>query len=289
MFGTSTLGAWPVLYSVSQREAVGEHEPVVELALRPVRPPRLAGVEQRRDRVLVAVDVAGLEPHDEGDGHAFGRRRRVDLVARRRVLGVVWLERAAVVVRVEARDRSAVPGRALREVQELVGRLLVALLVRAPAWHVQGWICGPEKTGPPIGWLITNKRAAPPPRMRAVERHPADLQAAHAAVQAPPARAAERARHVPVARHEPEARRADPSGQLHAHQRVAAGHEVRAVREHLDPRRGHARLRRRRSEQHAGACGKGKSGRSRPPTGWRCTRRRFRGAQVSFPSAAHPW
>src|SRR5689334_6036866 len=24
----------------------------------------------------------------------------------------------------------------------------------AVAWHVHGWICGPEKTGPPFGWLV---------------------------------------------------------------------------------------------------------------------------------------
>jgi hypothetical protein len=24
----------------------------------------------------------------------------------------------------------------------------------AVAWHFHGWICGPEKTGPPFGWLV---------------------------------------------------------------------------------------------------------------------------------------
>ena len=23
----------------------------------------------------------------------------------------------------------------------------------APVWHTHGWTCGPEKIGPPIGWL----------------------------------------------------------------------------------------------------------------------------------------
>src|SRR4051794_34270840 len=30
----------------------------------------------------------------------------------------------------------------------------------APCWHVRGWICGPARPGPPIGWLVTHSRAA---------------------------------------------------------------------------------------------------------------------------------
>ena len=180
--------------------------------------------------------------------------------SRGRVLRVVRLEGAAVVVRVDARDRRAVPRtrpwggrRTCRTPSGCTFRPS-----RRPGTSRAG-SAGPENTGPPIGWLITNRRAALPRRMRAVSATRPTLQAAHAAVQAPRAGAAEHARHVPVPRHEPEPRAADPARQRHAHERVAAGHQVGAVRQHLDPRRGHARLRRRRSEQHARARGKGKS------------------------------
>ena len=43
----------------------------------------------------------------------------------------------------------------------------VALLVDAPEKQVQGWICGPEVTGPPIGWLRMVRRAPSPPGTRA--------------------------------------------------------------------------------------------------------------------------
>src|SRR4051812_11694533 len=33
-------------------------------------------------------------------------------------------------------------------------------LSTAVAWQVQGWICGPEKTGPPFGGLVIVSRAA---------------------------------------------------------------------------------------------------------------------------------
>ncbi len=149
-------------------------------------------------------------------------------------------------------------GRALRQVEELVGRRLVALLVPRAGLARPGWICGPAKTGPPIGWFDHEPRRTAATDARR-ERHPADPQAAHEAVQAPPPGAAERARDVPVARDEPQARGADPAGELHVDERVAAGHQVGAVREHLDPGRRQARLGRHRSQQHAGTSGKGKS------------------------------
>src|SRR5439155_17225262 len=52
-----------------------------------------------------------------------------DLVVRRRVLRVVGLERPAAAVRGRPRQRRAVGGRALRQVEELVRSRLVALLV----------------------------------------------------------------------------------------------------------------------------------------------------------------
>jgi hypothetical protein len=33
----------------------------------------------------------------------------------------------------------------------------------APAWHFQGLSCGPENTGPPIGWSVSVMRAPAPP------------------------------------------------------------------------------------------------------------------------------
>src|SRR5204862_5536223 len=102
------------------------------LLLRRGRSPRLARVEQRRDRVLVAVEVARLEPDDERHGYAVGRRGRLDLVARGWVLRIVWLERPAAAVRARAGQRRALGGRALAQIEELERRRLVALLVLGP-------------------------------------------------------------------------------------------------------------------------------------------------------------
>src|SRR4051794_650728 len=33
----------------------------------------------------------------------------------------------------------------------------------AVAWQVHGWICGPEKTGPPFGWFVIATLACRPP------------------------------------------------------------------------------------------------------------------------------
>src|SRR4051794_30684248 len=38
----------------------------------------------------------------------------------------------------------------------------------APSGQDHGWVCGPAKTGPPMGWLTSVSRAALPWRTRAV-------------------------------------------------------------------------------------------------------------------------
>ncbi len=236
-----------------------DHEPVVELPLRLLRPPALARLEERGDRVLVAVDVAGLQPHDERDRHALGGRRRVDLVGRRGVLRVVRAERAAVVVRVRPGQRGAVPRGPLREVEEPVGDALVALGV--PGAGLTGpWLdlrAGEDGAADRVIRHVQACRAAAADARR--ERHPAHPQAAHAAVQAPRAGAAQRARDVAVPGGQAQARGADAARQLDADERIAAGHEVGAVRQDLDLGRRHACLGRDRRQQSAGASGQRKS------------------------------
>ena len=90
--------------------------------------PRLVRVEERRDRVLVAVEVAGLEADDERDRDALGRGRRLDLRLGRRVLRVVGLKGAGA-VGARAGDAAAARRRALGQVEELEARRLVALRV----------------------------------------------------------------------------------------------------------------------------------------------------------------
>ena len=164
--------------------------------------------------------------------------------ARRRVLRVVGLERAAVAVRVRAGQRGAVPRRALRQVEEPVGRPAGRTWRPcAPAWQVHGWICGPAKTGPPIGWFVTYRRAALPPRMRAVSAtRPTRRPRTRPSRRRRPVRRSARVTLRCPAR-QAQARGADAARQRHADERVAAGHQVGAVRQHLDPRRGHARRR----------------------------------------------
>src|SRR5207245_468654 len=50
--------------------AVGDQQLVVPLTLRRPRCPPLAGLEERRDLVLVTILITGLDPDDEGHGHA---------------------------------------------------------------------------------------------------------------------------------------------------------------------------------------------------------------------------
>src|SRR3954451_19123481 len=68
------------------------------------------------------------------------------------------------------------PGSAFPEVGVPAGRYFSSYLgfwshfgSFAPGFlHVHGLICGPAKTGPPIGWFVTHSRAARPLRTRAV-------------------------------------------------------------------------------------------------------------------------
>ena len=106
--------------------AVGDHQPVVELLLRRPRLPLLARLEQRRDGVLVAVDVAGLLADDERHLLAGLRLGGRDRRGRRRVLRVVGLQdvRARDAGHADADSRGAYRG-----VQELSLRRLVTLAV----------------------------------------------------------------------------------------------------------------------------------------------------------------
>ena len=271
-------------------EAVRDHEPVVELPLRLRPAARLAGLEERRDRVLVAVDVAGLQPHDERHRHALGGRRRVDLVGRRRVLRVVRLERAAVAVRVRPGQRGAVP-----RARPSAGRGTCRtarwshLASLAPAWQVHGWICGPAKTGPPIGWFVTYSRAAPPPRMRAVSgtrptRRPRTRPSRR---RGPVRRSARVTLRCPAVSRRREAR--TPRGSLT--RTSASPPDTRSARFDRTLIRG-------AGTRASAAIGDSKAPAQaasaspvvrRPPTSAGSTRRGQPGAPVSLPSAAHPW
>ena len=107
----------------------------------------------------------------------------------------------------------------------------------APAWQVHGWICGPENTGPPIGGVLHRqaRRSAAGPRRERVRAHP---QAGDEAEHPAAGEAVEGAGDVPavgVDGRRPGSRRDDD-----LHQRIAAGHEIGAVRQHADLRCGAA-------------------------------------------------
>ncbi len=110
--------------------SVHDHEAPVVLPLRSPRRPRLPRLPERRDRVLVAVDVAGLLADDERDAHAVGRGRAGDRRGRRGTARVVGLERRRVAL--PGTVGAGAPG-PRGDVVVGVGRRLVALLVAGAA------------------------------------------------------------------------------------------------------------------------------------------------------------
>ena len=237
------------------REAVRDHEAAVELRLGRRRLPRLARVEEGRDRVLVPVDVAGLQPDDERDRHPLGGGRRRDALRRRRALGVVRLERAgAGRIAADAGERCAIGRSALREVQVLKRRRLVALRVLRS-----------RLAGPRLNLRAGEDRAADrvigddEARGGAIARPGRELgpplaQPLDHALETPLAHPLQRPRDVAAPRLQPRPLGLGPTRHRDPHQGVAARHEVRPVGEHLDPRRVRARARRCRGERRDRAC-----------------------------------
>ena len=234
-----------------------DHQPVVVLPLRRRWRPRLARVEQHRDRVLVPVDVARFEPDDERHRDSIGGRRRGDSVGGRRVVRVVGLERTSAGVRVGAGQGGALGWSALRQVQEPVRGRLVALGVlrtglARPRLDLRAGEDGPAARM--VGHYQPCRASAPDTRD---ERDASQAQPANHALQTPAARRLQHARDVAAPCPQPQARRPHAARQGHAHEHVTAGHEVRPIGQHLDARRRHARIGRSRgdrSHQRSGTC-----------------------------------
>ena len=200
--------------------AVGDQQLVVELLLRRPGGPRLPGLEERRDLVLVTVLVAGLDPDDEGDRGAGLGGGRGDVV--RRVLRVVRLESAAV----------------RGHVLVLVGRLLVALralraVQAAPrldlrAGEHRAAVCVVDD-GETVGALAGDAGC----ELVLTNPEPCE-ERLEAAVR--PDR--EPARHVGVAETDRDVRRLQAAWQVDRDERVAARDHVGPVGEDVDARSG---------------------------------------------------
>ena len=171
------------------------------------------------------------------------------------LLRVVGLERTSAAVRVRAGQGGALGRRALRQVQEPVrGRLVALGVLRAglarPRLDLRA---GEDGTA---DWMVGHKqpcRAATPDARD--ERYASHAQPANHALQTPAARRRQRARHVAAPRPQPQARCLHAARQRHAHESVAAGHEVRPIGQHLDARRRHARIGRSRGDRsHQRSC-----------------------------------
>ncbi len=200
-------------------EAVGgEHLPV-PLLLRVGRRPALAGLEQGDDLVLVAILVAGLLAHDEGDAHALVGRRRVDVV--RRLRRVVRGEATALA----------------RLVEEAVLRRFVALLVAGGLLAAPRLDLRAREHGAAVGMVGDGQLGAPAVGQAGGQHVPADAQAADEADQPARADAREGLRDVAAAARHLGVPAARAGGQVERDQRIAAGCQVGARRQDRQPGR----------------------------------------------------
>ena len=198
--------------------AVRDQQLVVELLLGREPRPLLRGVEQRRDLVLVAILVAGLDADDEGHRHAAVGGRGRDVVGRR--LGVVGLQ--AVLARV---------GR-LVDVGER--RRLVALCVQR-AFLALPWLrLRTREDGAAVGVVDDLEARAAAARDRRHNRVDADLEPLDKALDAPVRAPRERGRHVAPADEHLQLLLRDAGRQVDGDEGVAVGDQVRAVGQHLE-------------------------------------------------------
>ena len=202
--------------------AVEDQQLVGELRLRTGRRPWLAGLVERRDPVLVAVDVAGLDPDDERhvDARVGGRGRDVG----RRVRRVVGLK--------------LLRGRVRRLVEVGEARRLVALGVDRRRLALPWLQLRPREHRTAAG-MVAQRQSRSRPVGQGRAKHVASevemLNEPDEAVAAAP----ERARHVALAAElgidgHLDATRACPTGDADRDQCLVAADQVGAAGEHRD-------------------------------------------------------
>ena len=101
-------------------------------------------------------------------------------------------------------------------------------------WY--GVTCGPEKTGPPIGWFVITIMRPAPPGVRAVRMFLPTTRPVTSPEKLPSSRAANADVMSLPFRVDPHRRRVGPGGELHGDEGVAARDEIGAVRQHVDRR-----------------------------------------------------
>ena len=176
---------------------------------------RLGRVVQDRDLVLVAVLVAGLDPHDVGNGLALVRGRRGDVG--RWVVRVVVGERATG-----------------RLVAVLVAHGLVALRVGRRGLADPGLYLRSGEHRAAVR-VVGDRDARVTRPLRTRGKHVvAERQAGDEAFEAPVRANGEGTRHVAAVIEHADLGRSDAGGNLDRHERITGGDDLRPVREHLD-------------------------------------------------------